>query len=165
METGAAPQASAPEAPYGGFTETPGYQFRRDEAMKAIQRMGSARGARFSPQTWKAGARYADNLASAEFENYGNALRSMAGIGQTATANSGQLGVQTGQGIATALTQAGQARASSYANAGAAVNNLAQNLVYQQMQGGFGRTATPAPAPAMVPNGAGNFYNPNTDFA
>lgn len=139
QDTGASPQATTQAAePYGGFQQTPGYAFRRDESMKAIQRMGSARGARFSPQTWKAGARYADNLASAEFENYGNALRSMAGIGQTATSQTGQLGVQTGQGIANAYTNAGNARASSYANTGAAINNLAGNLAYQGMTGGFG---------------------------
>lgn len=159
---------------YGGFQESPGYAFRRDEGLKAIERMGSAKGARFSPQTWKAGARYADNLASAEFENYANALRSMAGIGQTSTSQTGALGVQTGQGIAQSMTNAGNARASSYANTGAAISNFGNNMLYAQMSGAFngGGGVTPSftPSPPITTppiNGGSSYpgYGLNPNFA
>lgn len=126
---------------YDDWQQSPGYEFRRDEGLKAIQRMGAARGARFSPQTWRAGARYASNLASDEYDKYTNGLRAMAGLGQTSAAQTGALGVQTGQGIANAYTQAGNARASSYGAQGAIMGNMFNNLGYlgqQFMGGGFG---------------------------
>lgn len=124
-------------ANYGGFTASPGYQFRLDEGQKAIERSAAARGGLNSGATMKALNNYAQNTASAEYENYANALRSMAGIGQTSAAQTGALGVQTGQAIGNNIMNAGNARASSYANTGAAINNFAGNMLYGQMTGAF----------------------------
>lgn len=123
---------------YGGFQESPGYQFRLDEGLKAIQRSAAARGGLNSGATMKALNNYAQNTASSEFENYANALRSMAGIGQTSTAQTSALGAQTAQSIGSNILTAGNAQASSYANTGAAINNLANNGIYAAMSGGFG---------------------------
>ena len=146
------PGTGAPAGPtmtegYDDWKQSPGYEFRRDEGLKAIQRMGSAQGARFSPSTWKAAARYSSNLASDEYNNYTNALRSMAGIGQQSASNIGSLGVQTGQGIANAYINAGNARASSYGAQGAvwgnALNNIGYGLASQFGGGGGGYSAPP----------------------
>lgn len=176
VTTGATGGASggAGTGSYGGFMTSPGYQFRQDEGLKAIQRMGSAAGARFSPSTWKAAARYSSNLASDEFNNYTNALRAMAGLGQTSTAQTGALGVQTGQGIANAYTQAGNARASSYGAQGAIWGNALNNLGYlgQSYFGGGGGYAPMSGPPfsggngVANPGGAGQFiYNPGAGYA
>ena len=151
------PQPTTPPGPTmtpgtDDWTKTPGYEFRRDESLRAIQRMGSAAGARFSPQTWRAGARYASNLASEEFGKYTNALRAMAGIGQDATGSTTQAGIAAGQGIANAYTNAGNARASSYGAQGAiwgnAMNNIGSIAGQFIGQNSFGGGS----APPLTPN-------------
>lgn len=130
----------------GGFTASPGYEFRRDEALRAGERAASARGSLASGGTKKALARYTDGLASSEYENYANRLASLAGIGQSATGATTAAGANASGQIVGAIGQAGQARASSYANTASAINNTATNLaslyLYNQ-NGGFSPVAYP----------------------
>ena len=125
-------------ADYGGFEASPGYQFRMDEGQKAIERSAASRGLFNSGASVKALTRFAQGTASEEFDKYANALRSMAGIGQTATNATQQAGSQAAGGISRAFTDAGNARASSYANVGASVNNGISNIMgaYLMNQGG-----------------------------
>lgn len=78
------------------YQQDPGYQFRMDEGMKALQRSAAARGSLNSGGTLKALTKYSQGVASDEFANaYNrfnadrdrrfNRLSSLAGIGQTAT--------------------------------------------------------------------------------
>jgi hypothetical protein len=121
-------QTTAPADPYGGFTATPGYQFRRDEALKAIERSASSRGALGSGATQKAMIRYADNNAASEFNTYADRLAALAGVGQSSTASVAAAGSNyAGQQTQTNMA-AGQARASAYANTGSAINSGVQNL-------------------------------------
>lgn len=126
---------------YGGFETSPGYTFRRDEGLKAIERSAASRGLLKSGASVKAIGRYADGLASSEYENYANRLAALAGIGQNATAATSAAGDASSGRIGDAYMRAGDARASSYANTGAAINNGISNLasayLYQQA-GGFG---------------------------
>lgn len=124
-------------ADYGGFTASPGYQFRLNEGIKAVERSAAARGLLGSGGTMKGIQRYGEGLASSEYENYANALRSMAGIGQTATQATSSAGQSASQGISNAFQNAGNARASSYANTGAAINNGISNVMGAYLQGGF----------------------------
>lgn len=121
---------------YEGFQASPGYEFRQSEALKAIERSAAARGALRSGGTMKAITRYADNIASSEYENYANRLAALAGVGQSATGSTAAAGAQAASGIANAYTNAGNARASSYLNTGNAINegvsNLAGAYLYQQ---------------------------------
>ena len=132
---------TGPVVPYGGFEATPGYQFRRDEGLKAIERSASARGLLASGGALKAQQRFGDNIASAEFENYANRLANLAGVGQNATSTGIEVGQNTANNISNAFTNAGNARASSYINTGNAItgtlNNLASVYAFGQ-GGGFG---------------------------
>lgn len=125
-------------AGYDGFQASPGYQFRLDEGVKAAEHSAAARGLLGSGGTVKAIQRYGEGLASSEYENYANALRSMAGIGQTSTQATSQAGQAAANGMSQAFTNAGNARASSYANTGAAINNGVSNVLGAYLQGGFG---------------------------
>jgi hypothetical protein len=122
----------------GGFQASPGYQFRLGEGIKAVERSAAARGLLGSGATMKGIQRYGEGLASSEYENYANALRSMAGIGQTSAQATGAQGIATGQGIAQSITQAGNARASGYANTGAAVNQGISNVLGAYLGGSGG---------------------------
>lgn len=137
---GAAPSAPVSlTAGYGGFEASPGYQFRKDEATKAIERSAASRGLLGSGATQKALGRFVDGFASSEYDSYANRLAALAGVGQTATAGTAAAGqaatagitgaaTAAGQGVAQGALNAGNARASSYANTGSAINSTINNL-------------------------------------
>lgn len=135
------PKQQRMTAGYDGFRASPGYEFRQSEAMKAIERSAAARGALRSGGTMKAMARYADNLASSEYENYANRLAALAGVGQAATGSTAAAGAQAASGMSQAYTNAGNARASAYQNTGNAINEGVGNIAgwYLYNQGYKGR--------------------------
>lgn len=105
------------------FQEDPGYQFRMDQGLKALQASAAARGGLMSGNTLKGITDYSQDYASNEYQNaYNrftnnqsqrfNRLASLAGLGQTAN---GQVGA-AGSNFA---NQAGAALMGG-ANAGAA---------------------------------------------
>lgn len=131
------------------FTTSPGYQFRMDEGMKAIDRSNAARGVLNSGGADKARMRYAQGLASSEYDTYANRLSALAGVGQSATGSTAAAGsnatnaisnalANSGNAQANAYTAAGNARASSYVNTANAINSTASNLasLYMYQNGG-----------------------------
>jgi hypothetical protein len=139
---GATGTSAAPADPYGGFYASPSYKFRMDEGLKAIERSAAARGGLRSGATMKAMDRFAGNEASQEFGNYVGTLQSLAGVGQTATQATSAAGANAANQTSANTMAAGQARASSYANTGNAINNTVGNLasayLYNQGYGGGG---------------------------
>jgi hypothetical protein len=114
--------------------EDPGYTFRLNEGLKALDRKAAAGGGLLSGGAIKAGQRYAQDYATGEYTNAYNRywnernqmlapLQSMLGQGQT-TAN--QLGV-AGQNYATnagnTMQAAANARASGYMGSANALNS------------------------------------------
>jgi len=151
------PATTTHEAPiamtpgYGGYEESPGYQWQLDQGLQAIDRQNAARGILNSGGADKARMRYATGLASGDYETFANRLAALAGVGQTATAGTAAAGAsssgqiinaygQNAQNIGNAATAAGNARASSYANTGASISGTASNLagMYMMSNGGFG---------------------------
>lgn len=97
---------------YNAFFASPDYQFTLDQGTQATERSAAARGGLFSGNTGAALQQYGQGLASTQIGNYTNRLASLAGLGQTSVQNTGQLGFNTGQGVANNLIDAGNARAS-----------------------------------------------------
>lgn len=126
---------------FDGFQASPGYQFRLSEGLKAIERSAAASGNFRSGATLKSIGRYADGKASGEYENFANRLAALAGVGQAATNASGQAGQAYAGGVSSNLINAGNTRASAYANTGNAINhgvsNLASAYLYNK---GYGQT-------------------------
>src|SRR6478736_1489503 len=151
--------------PTAALEATPGYQFQRDEGLKAIDRSNAARGILNSGGADKARMRYASGLAASNYDSYANRLASLAGVGQSAAgqgaanAITGAIGTNAAN-VGNAAIAAGNARASSYANTGNAingtVNNLASLYLYQQ-GGGFGGGA-PSPYPSGGWESGGPWY-------
>lgn len=140
-------------AGFDGFQQSPGYQFRMAEAMKAIERSAAARGGLRSGGTMDALQRRAQGVAADEYDTFANRLAALAGVGQTANAGSAQAGQAFGAATnqnanlaANSAIAAGNARASGYANTGNAINQGLQGAgaayLYSQGYGG-GRVATP----------------------
>lgn len=114
--------------------ETPGFAFRRQEGINARDRSASARGRLFSGAQQRGIEEFGQNFATNEFNNEFNRLAALAGIGQVSAGNTGNasnvLSALGGQ----AITNAGTARASGFANTGNAITGGINNLA-----GLFGR--------------------------
>lgn len=105
------------------FRSTPGYQFGLNEGQKNVETSAAARGGLFSGATGKALQRFGNDYADQQgYRPYMNSLASLAGIGQTASAQSGQWGQQTGFNMGQNLLNAGQNRASGLLASGASNN-------------------------------------------
>jgi hypothetical protein len=123
----------SPEMQYSPFSADkfqadPGYAFRLSEGIKGLNNAAAARGGLLSGGTLKATQRFAQGLASQEYQNaydrYNtdyrmklSPLQTLAGYGQGATNNltttTGNYGANQAENIATG----GNIRASSYLNA------------------------------------------------
>lgn len=126
------------KAPTG--TNDPGYQFRLDQGMKALQNSAAAKGGLYSGGTAKSLNDYAQGSASQEYQNsYNRALNEylnrfnifnsnqtnqfnkladVAGLGQTSANQLSTAGLTTGQNMANTLMTSGQQIGNDYMAAG-----------------------------------------------
>jgi hypothetical protein len=121
--------AAQPGMAYQGFQATPGYAFRVGEGTKAIERSAAARGGLNSGATMKALNRFGQDIAAEEYGNYINRLGTLAGTGQSATAQSAALGQNTANNVAQNALTAGAARGSAYLG----MNNAFQGGIQNAM--------------------------------
>ena len=133
------------QAAFDRFRESPDYQFRLDEGIRAIDRSAAARGRLNSGATGRELARYGQGLAAAEYGNYTNSLMGLAGFGQTATQALGELGMSAARNAGVFGAGAGLARASGYTGAANVLTSGAEDLAYwnwrnqqPQLSGPFG---------------------------
>lgn len=128
---------------YGGFFESPGYRWMRDQGMQAIEKSQAAQGLLGSGATIKEEQRYAEGLASGDFDKYTSGLAGIAGLGQSGTSQTVSAGTTAANNISQNLIASGNARASSYANTGSAVNSGINNVMSAYLMnnmGMFGRS-------------------------
>lgn len=125
--SGGATPAGAPNM--NAFFTSPGYDFRRTEGMRGIERTAAARGGAFSGNALRALTDFNSGLASGEFGQYVNQLAGIAGTGQTATNQTAVLGANNAANMGQNALYAGNARASGIENQGniygQAINGLA----------------------------------------
>lgn len=142
--------------PMGNFQESPDYQFRLSEGLKALRNTAGANGSLGSGETMIAANNYAQGAASQEYNNWWNrqnttigqqraGLQSLAGMGQTAVGQTSQAGqnfanaygnatMAQGNALAGGITGAANANASSYQNAATAGINSAQSYINNSQQ-------------------------------
>lgn len=152
------------------FQQDPGYAFRMQEGMKALERSAAARGGLLSGGMLKGAQRYGQDLASQEYMNAFNRyqaernarlnpLQSLAGVGQTATNQLGQAGQAMASNVGQALGAAAQARASGYiGGANALTQGLGTYLNYSQGQN-FLNALRPQEAATPAPIYEGGYYS------
>ena len=132
------------EAGPGEFEEDPGYQFRLQEGVKALERGAAARGRQLSGAQGKALTRFGQDYASGEYQNFLNRwYRSMdpgfqlarlgAGPGQTAA----QQSIGVGETMGGLRMAGGQAQAAGYLTTGQLganlMGNVTQNYLAQRL--------------------------------
>jgi hypothetical protein len=128
----------------------PGYGFRLNEGLKALDRTAAARGGLMSGAALKAAGRYGQEMASGEYMNAFNRSRalmgerlstlgSLYGAGQSATQQVANQAGQMGSNVGNLMMESGRARASGYlGQANAITNALGQGMALYGMRGGFG---------------------------
>lgn len=106
-----------------GFTTSPGYEFRRDEGIKAVERSAASRGLLRSGAAQKAIERYAEGNAAGEFDSWWNRLAGVAGVGMNATSGTAAAGSNAANAISNAYQQMGNAQAAGWSNAASSFNS------------------------------------------
>jgi hypothetical protein len=147
-----------------GFQTSPGYQFRLNQGLDAIDRRNAAHGMLLSGAEAKGINDYAQGTASDEYGNYTNRLAALAGLGQTANAGAAGAAQNYAAGNSASLNTQGQARASGYTGAAnnliGGVNNaytygsLYPSLIARGGGGGYGGNAL---AGGAYPGGIGGY--------
>src|SRR5690606_30555523 len=127
------------------FKADPGYQFRMDEAMKALERSAAARGGRSGTRALTDITRYSQDLASQEYNNaYNrfnadrdrrfNRLSTLAGLGQTATRDVANAGSNYATNMGNIAMSGANAQAASQIAQGNILNNAIGSGVNNWMQ-------------------------------
>lgn len=68
---------------YDAYTQSPGYEFRRQEGLKALEQSAAAKGGLFSGQTGKELERYGQGVATSEYDRYLDRLYNQLGAVDT----------------------------------------------------------------------------------
>jgi len=157
----------------GDYTKSPGYDFRKSEGEKSIERSAAARGGILSGATAKALQRYGQDYATNDYQNflsnYYQSLtpyQSLAGIGQTTASQNASQGNQVASSIGQNITNAGNAEAAGYINTAnaytGAINSGVNNyMMWKYMNGAGGAGTAAAVGGATSPA----YYNAATDAA
>lgn len=110
---------------FGAFKTSPGYNFRLQQGVNALDRSAAAKGALLSGAQGRALSDYGQNTGSAEFGNYVGELNTMSGTGAS-SANAANNAAVSAQNTGNTLGFNGaMGQASSYSNA---ANALASGI-------------------------------------
>lgn len=135
----------------GDLTQDPGYQFQLNQGQNALDRRASAGGSFFSGAGLQAAAGFNQDLAGTTYDkaynrafnefqtnraNTLNPLQSLAGAGQTAATNAGQIQMGTGNALANLYSGLGNAQGASRIAQGNALSGAIGNGLnaWQQAQ-------------------------------
>lgn len=118
-------------------TTSPGYQFRMDEGMRAVENSAAARGMLGSGGTLKDLVRFGQGVAADDFGQQFNRQMAVAAGGQQANNTTAAAGSNAANSIANLYTQQGNARASGYAGQANAWGGALNNLATIAIGGGF----------------------------
>lgn len=122
---------------YGGYTKTPGYDFRLQQGNDNINALAGAGGGLVSGKSLKALNQWGQDYATGEYTNHLNRLSGLTNMGTAAAANQANAGANYASGVSNAYTAAGNAQANGYMNAANALSGGIGNAygVYRYQQG------------------------------
>jgi hypothetical protein len=120
----------------GDFRETPGYKFRLEEGVNALDKSAAAKGRLMSGAHEKSLIKFGQDYATSEYDKnlqrYYESLNpyfSLAGLGQVSANNSSNAAIATGSNISDNALYAGNARASGYINQANALTGASRSIV------------------------------------
>lgn len=165
------PEAAGAEM--GNFFTSPGYQWRMDEGLRAIDAGAAARGMLRSGATLKAEQAHGQALASQEYDNYYkrandqfgsyyNRLMDLAKLGQNSAAGAATAGQNSANSQSNIATGAAGQQSGIIGNAaeglGRGVNQLFGNQQFQTWLGNQFSPSTPSSAQQDIGFGAGALW-------
>ena len=125
------------------FQTDPGYEFRKAEGERGLDRSAAARGGVISGGHSKDLIRFGQDYASNEYSNVYNRIAGIAGIGPAAAGASGGYAVQGGQSMGRAASEGANSSAygdiaasNAWANAGNEIAGMDWNGVFNRNSGG-----------------------------
>lgn len=142
----AQPTAQGP-ADMSVFTQSPDYQFRRDEGNRDINNSFAARGGALSGNALRGITDFNSNLASGEFNNFVQRQLQMAGLGGAATSQGVSAAQYAGGNVSNMLGQQGDARASGIVNQSNALTGGLNDLA--GFFGDWSKRRSPAGSPGF----------------
>jgi hypothetical protein len=110
------------------FTQSPGYNFVRNEGQRGIENSFAARGGAASGNALRALSEFNTGLASQEHNNWWNQQAGMAGLGQTSAQNLGSFGANAAANAGGFMQNQANERASGIAGQTNAWTNILGNL-------------------------------------
>lgn len=110
------------------FTTSPGYQFRLNQGVNALDQGAANGGTLNSGAQAKALTDYGQNAGSAEYGNYFNRLMGLAGGGASATGQAVGVGQNYADNSSNITLGQGQQQASAYTGIGNNISNTAGGL-------------------------------------
>lgn len=120
---------TTPVTEYGGYTKTPGYDFRLNEGLDAVQSSAAARGSLNSGATLRDLLKYGQDYATSEYGTYLNRLGGMTDMGAAAAGQTANAGSNFAAGASNALGQKGNAQAAGAIGIGNALNSGIGNVM------------------------------------
>jgi hypothetical protein len=114
---------------YGGFTKTPGYDFRLKTGMDALQSSAAARGGLFSGAAMRDSLKFGQDYGSNEYGNYLSRLGARADTGMSAATMSGQASQAAAGNISNAFGNIGNARSAGAIGQANALSGGIQNIL------------------------------------
>ena len=121
-------QKKALTGDFSGFQASPDYQFALDQGMQGLDRSAAARGKLFSGGYGQDLTKYAQGMATQNYQNYLNNLGRLSNTGQSTATSLGALGQNYANAFGRAQQNNADARASSYAGQANAWGNAATQI-------------------------------------
>lgn len=109
------------------YTQSPGYDFRFREGIRAIDNAASRRGMLDSGARDKALMRFGQGLAADDYGTWYNRMAGLAGVGQTATSQGNSLAGAYGTNLANIYGQGANASAAGTVGQANAITNALTN--------------------------------------
>jgi hypothetical protein len=138
-----------PGIEYGGYTKTPGYDFRLQQGQDSMEAGAAARGGLYSGAAMQDLMKFGQDYGSNEYGNYLSRLGARADTGMNAATMNAQSAQQSAGNMSNALGNAGNAAAAGAIGGANALTGGLQNLAgiwnYQQNLNKQGGAASGAP--------------------
>ena len=109
------------------YTQSPGYDFRFREGVRAIDNAASRRGMVDSGARDKALMRFGQGIAADDYNTWYNRMAGIAGVGQTATGQGNSLAGAYGANLANIYGQGANAQAAGTVGQANAITNALMN--------------------------------------
>lgn len=114
---------------WGGYEQSPGYQFQLQQGMDALQSSAAAGGGLASGRTMIDAMKFGQGLASQDFGSFQNRLAALGQSGQSAAAMQGDANTNYAQMGTNALGSIGNAQAAGKIGSANAFSDMMGNLV------------------------------------